>query len=556
MKLSSIPQLFRNMNRSLEILGILSKYRLAGWIDRFDLDIARGVFKGSGGEELSSLEFETRVRLALIELGPTFIKFGQMLSTRPDMIGQQMALELSRLQSDVPADPPEQVRELVESELGQRIEELFDEFNDVALASASIGQVHQAKLKTGEPVAVKVQHHGIREKVLVDLEILTGLAELLEQVPEFQNYRPRQTAAEFQRALRRELEFGREERNLHQFAMNFQDDPTVRVPTVYPELSTGKVLTMEFLDGVKIADVETLRDMAVDLDEVARRGAGAFLEMIFEHGFYHADPHPGNLLVLPGNVVGIIDFGMVGRVDETMRDNIQEIVLAIAQADVDHLADVITRIGSAPPDLDSANLRGDLSEFVSQYAGQEMNRLDVGRALTDMTEIIRNYHILLPSGMAMLIKVLVVLEGTARALSPSVKLMELIEPYHKKLLWRRFSPARQMLKLRRLYCEWEALGATLPRNLIDILQQIQSGRFDVHLDHRNLEPSVNRLVLGMLASALYLGSSWMLSNKVPPVINIGFETSLLGMLGCLVSMGMGLRLLWAIRKSGRLDRSG
>jgi len=551
MKLSSIPQFLRDLNRSLDILAILSKYRLADWIDRFDIDIARGVFRSAEGEDLAALDFESRVRLALVELGPTFIKFGQMLSTRSDLIGHKLAEELSSLQSDVPADPPDVVRKIVEEELGQPIDDLFQKFSDVPLASASIGQVHRAILKNGQRVVVKVQHANIQSKVLLDLEILSGIAELLEQVPEFKTYRPRATIAEFQRAMRRELDFGREERSLQQFATMFHSDPTVKFPAPYPEFCTGRILTMEELVGVPMADHAKLREMGVDLQEVARRGADIFLEMIFQHGFYHADPHPGNLLVLSGHVIGILDCGMVGRVDEALRDDIQEILLAIAQADSEQLVKLLMRVGETPKDLDQISLRQDVAEFLAHHTHQSLDRLDFSGALNEMLDIIRTYQIHLPATLAMLLKVLMVLEGTARRLHPRFSLMDLISRFQVKLFWRQFSPQRQLLWLRRLWHEWRSLGEVLPRNLIDILQQVQSGRFEIHLEHRGLEPSVNRLVFGMLTSALFLGSSWMLSHGVGPVFQ---GIPLFGAFGCVLSLVLGLRLLWAISKSGHLDR--
>ncbi|QGJ70043.1 Ubiquinone biosynthesis monooxygenase UbiB [Planctomycetales bacterium 10988] len=550
-KLSSIPHLLRDLNRSIEILTILSKYRLAGWIDRFEVDLARNMFRNSNGVDLADLTFETRVRLALIDLGPTFVKFGQMLSTRPDIVGAQLAQELSHLQSDLPADPPEAVRALVESELGQPLDAIFSMFDEVPIASASIGQVHRARLRTGDEVVVKVQHIGIRDKIDADLEVLTGIAQLLEQVPEFKNYRPRETAAEFQRALRRELDFGREERNLEEFIQNFSEDTRVCFPRPYPQLSTGLVLTMEWLDGVKICHVEKLEAMGSDLKEIARRGSDIFLAMIFEHGSYHADPHPGNILVLPGNVIGVIDCGMVGRMDEKMRGQVEEIVMAITQGEVDHLAETIMHVGRVPPDLDEGEFHYDLSEFVSLYTQRPMQQIDLGKALNEMTEIIRKYHILLPNGMAMLIKVLVMLEGTARRLDPEISLVNLIEPYQKKLIWRRFNPMRQLQKFRRIYQEWEQLAEQFPRGMCELINQMQSGRFDVQLEHKGLEPSVNRLVLGMLSSALFLGSSLLLAHEVPPLLQ---GVSVFGFVGAITSVILGLRLFWAIRKSGHLDR--
>ena len=554
MKITSIPQIYRNVNRWGEILSTLSKYGLADWVSRFDVSFAKGFLKNRNGEVLARHTRETRIRLAIEELGPTFIKLGQILSTRPDLVGIALADELRALQASVPADPPGAVRETIESELGQTIEETFAEFDEMPLASASIGQVHLARLLSGEEVVVKVQHQDIEERIRVDLDILSGLAQLAEKIPELVNYRPRSTVAEFQRALRRELDFGREERNLAQFTRDFEGDVTIHIPRCYSELSTSRVLTMERIEGTKLSEARRLAAAHLDLEEVARRGAKIYLEMIFRNGFYHADPHPGNLVLLENNVIGLLDFGMVGRLDDSLREDIEEMLMAIMGQDSERLTSIIIRIGAVPPGLDEVALGAEVADFVAHYANQPIESFDLSGALTEMIEMIRRYHIMLPSPMAMLLKVLIMLEGTARLLSPSFSLMEVMEPYQRRMMTRRLSPARQMKKMRRIYYELEQLAELMPRRLREILQQVQSGKFDVHLDHRGLEPSVNRLVLGMLASALFLGSSLMISRSVGLVHIFGYGFSVPGVLGCALALALGLRLLRAISKSGHLDR--
>lgn len=563
MRITTLPHLYRHAKRTGEIVAVLVKYGFADWVSRLQIEFPKDLVKDADGAAVARFSFATRVRLALTEGGPTFIKLGQVLSTRADLVGVDVANELQKLQADVPADSPEAVRAIVEAELGQPIDEIFAEFDDVALASASIGQVHRARLKTGEQVVVKVQHAGIEPKVDVDLEILANLAAAAESFfPELRNYRPKAVVAEFQRTLRRELDFGREERHMEEFTNNFRDNPTIHIPKAYPEYTTVRVLTMELLEGTKLADTERLIADRVDLEEVARRGAELYMEMIFTHGFYHADPHPGNILVLKGMVIGLLDFGMVGRIDESLREDIEDMLLALGNRDPLLLTSVIMRVGSVPPNLDNAALSSDINDFVSHYAGQRMSDFNLSGALNEMTEIIRRYKILLPPRVAMIFKVLVMLEGTSRLLHPSFSLIEVMTPFQRKLVLRRWSPMRRMRKFRRIYTELEHLVEVLPRNLLDIMQQVQSGKFDVHLDHRGLEPSVNRLVLGMLTSALFLGSSLLLSYKVPPLINILpwqeapwiTGLSILGLLGSITSIALGLRLIRAINKSGHLDR--
>jgi ubiquinone biosynthesis protein len=561
MKISSIPQIYRNVRRGTEIISVLSRYGLADWISRFNLDFVKDQLKARDGEAIARHPREARIRMALTDLGPTFIKLGQLLSTRPDLVGREQANELSKLQSDVPADPPEAIRRIVESELGQPIEELFAEFSDEPIASASIGQVHAARLLSGEQVVVKVQHDKIERTVREDLEVLTGLAQLAESIPEFKRYRPATTVAEMARTLRRELDFGREERNLLQFAGQFHNIPTVRIPKPVEELCTPRVITMERLDGVKLSDTRQLVAEGGDLSIVAQRIAELYLEMIFSHGFFHADPHPGNIVVLPGNVIGLLDFGMVGRIGERLREDIEEMLFAIVGQDVTILTSLIKKVGTAPPGLDEGALAIDIADFVGHYATQSLDHFDLAGALNDMFDIIHRFGVTLPPQVSILIKALVVLEGTTKQLSPGFSLMEVMQPFHRKMVLKRMSPSRQIKKMRRMYFEVEQLVEILPRRITEILAQIQSGKFDIHLDHRRLGPSINRLVLAMMASSLFLGSALLLSQQVPPVLfpegtYIGglHKVSLLGMTGCIVSIMVGFRLLLAIAKSGRLDR--
>jgi ubiquinone biosynthesis protein len=555
MKITSIPQIYRNLNRAVEIFSVLSKYGLADWIYRLDVEFAKDLLKNREGAALARHGFETRIRFALTELGTTFIKLGQVLSTRADLVGVALASELEQLQAHVPADPPVVIRATIQSELERPVDELFAEFDEEALASASIGQVHKARLKTGQVVVVKVQHQGIEERIRVDLDILHGLAQLAERVPEFKNYRPLATVDEFRRTLLRELDFTREMRHMERFARDFVNDATILIPKFYRHLSTERVLTMQYIDGVKLAEADRLRAAGFDLEQVARHGAQVFLEMIFTHGFYHADPHPGNIVLLPGNVIGLLDFGMVGQIDEPLREDIEEMLFAINNRVAAHLTAIITRVGVVPADADRAGLSVEVADFVSHYASVSVSEFDLTGAINEMTEIIRRYHIMLPARIALLLKVLVMLEGTARLISPRFSLTEVLQPYGRKALWRRMSPRRQLRKLRRLYGDLEQLAGVLPRGIIDIVEQIQSGKFDVHLEHRGLEPSVNRLVLGLLTSSLFVGSALMLCHKVPPLLPswLGGHSAL-GIAGCGLAIVVGLRLLWAIRKSGRLEQ--
>ena len=551
MKITSIPQIYRNVNRWGEIFSVLSKYGLANWIGRLGPDFAKDLLRARGGASIARLSWETRMRMAMVELGPTFIKLGQLLSTRPDMIGVRLAKELQQLQTDVPADPPGVARKIIAEELGQDIDEIFAEFNDESLASASIGQVHEARLHSGERVVVKVLHKNIEKTIAVDMDILAGLAQLADRVPEFRGFRPQSAVAEFRRAIERELDFRRELQNMEEFTRNFAKTPSIIIPRAHRELSSRRVLTMEFLEGIKISDVEKLEASGYDREKLARAGANIYLDMMFTHGLYHADPHPGNIIIVSEDVIGLLDFGMVGRMNDQLQENIADMLMAMVGNDPEQLASIITRIGTVPLDLDYGALSHEVADFVGHYGSMPLDRFDLSGALTEMIEIIRRYSILLPAVMALLLKVLITLEGTARLLSPKFSLVEVLDPYHKKLLWRRFSPIRRAKKIGRLYSEVEHLVEVLPRGVLNILQQVESGKFDMHLDHRGLEPSVNRLVLGMLASALFLGSAMMLSNDVPPLLG---AMSIPGAITCGFSIALGMRLWRAITKSGHFDR--
>lgn len=558
--ISTIPQLYRNVRRWTDILSVLSKYGLADWLSRTNIDFVKDRLKSPQGDILARESHEKRIRLAITELGPTFIKIGQLLSTRPDIVGVSLAEELQQLQSDVAADSFDFVKDHVERELGQPLTEVFTDFEETPIASASIGQVHRARLFDGRRVVVKVQHKGIESIVNNDLDIIAGIAQLAEMIEEFRPYRPKVLAAEMARSMRRELDFGREERNLQQFAAIFEGDPDIRVPAPITEYSTASVLTMELLEGIKVSAVDELRARGINLEKIVERIAKAYLRMIFNEGFFHADPHPGNLIVLPSGAVGLLDFGMVGRISERVRESIEEMLLAIVNRDNAMLATIIKQLGNVPPSLDESLFANDIADFVGQYAGQSLSRIDVSAALNEMMSIVRSHSITLPNEAAMLIKVLITLEGTAKQLHPHFSLIELMTPFHRSMLLKRLSPQRHARKIRRLLMQFEQMAEVLPQRVNSIVEQIQSGRFDVHLDHRRLGPSVNRLVLGLLTSALFLGSSIMLSTKVPPLLFpktpfLGFyEVSAIGLSGCMISFMLGFRLVWAIRKSGNLDR--
>lgn len=552
MKIDALARLERYAKRIAEIAAVLGKYGLADLFGGFKYSWLQDRLKSADGQSLTEgVTQAARVRMALTELGTTFIKLGQMLSTRADLLGPELTDELSQLQANVPPDPSSVARATIEAELGQPIEQLFASFEDIPLAAASVAQVHAARLHTGHSVVVKVRRAGVAEQAATDVEIVQALAELLEHhSPALRSYQPLAVVRQFRRTLLRELDLTYERQNQEEFGRNFADDPTVCIPELFSELCSHQVVTMQRMDGLIGTDIDALKQSGVDLGEFAKRGANMYLEMVFRDGFYHADPHPGNLFLLPGNIVGVIDCGMVGRIDEDLRDEVEALLFGIVENDSELVAEQVLRLGAVPADCERDKLRADLQEFMADYTGHPLNEVHVGAALSSLVDIIRSHHIVLPPSLAMLLKTLIVLEGTSRRFSPDVSLAALMQPYCTRLMMRRFSPGRIAKRARRSLRVWNRLLTALPRDITDMLARFRDGSFTVHLDHRHLDPIVNRLVLGILTAAIFLGSSELWSRQAAPLF---YDVSIFGALGYAVSLYFGWRLMRAIRKSGNIQ---
>ncbi len=560
MRISSIPQLYRNLRRWQEIIIVLRRYGLADWLSQLKVDFIRDWIKDEKGVPLSSYSRECRIRMALADLGPTFIKLGQVLSLRPDLIGPALANELTQLQSQAPADSFDMVKATVELELGSPISELFKSFNDTPIASASIGQVHLAELHDGTQVVVKVQHANIQATVREDLEVMAGLATLADRLPELAAWKPRTLVEQLSKSLRRELNFTRELQNLQLFAVELKDHDRVRIPKPFPKYSTQRVLTMELLPGRDVAEYAKEQTSTPESRQaLARLAAEMYVEMIFMMGVYHADPHPGNILVIGSDRLGLLDFGMCGRIDDRLRELIEEMLMAVLSRDAALLTLLIKRVGRMPPRLDESSLSIDVADLIATYGSQPLATFDLAGALTDVTDILHRHLITLPPQTSLLIKMLITLEGTLRQLAPSFSLIEVMQPFFRRMWIKRLSPARQIKRMRRICFEMESLLETLPGQVSNVMQLVQEGKLDVHLSHRGLSPSVNRLVLGLLVSSLFLGSSILLAFKVPPLLFntpgwLGIERlSIFGLFGYAVSTLVGLRLMRAINRSGHLD---
>ena len=560
MRISSLPRYYRNLRRWQEIIVVLRRYGLADWLSHLRVDFIRDWLKDDQGVPLASYSREARVRMALTDLGPTFIKLGQVLSLRPDLVGSEQAAELQQLQSQVPADSFAQVKAVVESELKLPIGQAFSQFSENCIASASIGQVHAAKLTDGTPVVVKVQHVNIEAKVNEDLEVLRGLAVLAERIPELAVWQPRGIVEQLSRSLKRELSFSRELSNLLMFQSTLKDCKGVIVPHAYPKLSTARVLTMERVEGESINILGSPDALiGVDRNATARRVSDLYVQSIFIKGHYHADPHPGNILVQEDGTIALLDFGMVGRIDDSLRGTIEEMLWAVLQQDSALLTSLVKRAGKIPASIDDAQLSNDVADLIATYGSQPLDSLNLSGALNDATDILHRHRITLPSQMGILIKTLVTLEGTLRLTSSSFSILQAIQPMMGKLRQNRFSPRRQARRLRRMYVELEGLVERLPSQISSLMELVQEGKLDVQLSHRGLSPSINRLVLGLLTSSLLLGSSILMASKVPPLLfmdggPLGLkDLSLLGVVGFVISTLVAFRILLAINKSGHLD---
>lgn len=551
MPIGKIRRATRYIGRYREIFGVLVKYGLADWAKRVDLDFVREILSGAASKEILDVSTEGRVRMALMELGPTFIKFGQILSVRPDLVGVALSEELKELQCNVTPDPLESVERAIDGALGLPIEEVFEKFEPEAVASASIGQVHRAWLKTGEKVAVKVRHAGIEKTVAVDLEILQDIAQLLEDyVDDASYYRPRETVEKFARTLSHEMDFLREARHIINLAEDLAGEPHIKIPKVYEDLTTSKVLVMEWLDGVPLSQLKNETLNSGEAKETAERIAKVFLSMIFVNGFYHADPHPGNIMFMDDGKVALLDFGMVGHLSSRIREYVEDMVSAVVAQDSERLARVIVKAGSLPPDLDESVLGSDVTEFISFYGSLPVYKVKLFEALNEMMSIIHRHHIVLPAEVVMLIKTLMTLEGTNRALNPEFNLLSLMQEYRASMAASFFNPLRKIARTRRFYYEMQDFMETAPGALADILERFRRGTMEIHMEHRGLVHSANRLVFGILTAAIFMGSSMVLSAGVPPLV---FGLSVLGVIGYVVALVMGIRILWAITIHGKLD---
>jgi ubiquinone biosynthesis protein len=501
-----------------------------------------------------------RLRLALEELGATFIKLGQFLSTRPDLMPPEYQAELARLQDDAPPIAAELARERIELELGGPVSELFAHFDLQPLAAASIGQAHAATRHDGTEVVIKVRRPGVVEQIEEDLEILLNLANTLERRWEFaKQIAVVSLAEEFAATLRSELNYLQEGRNAERFAANFADDPAVHIPKIFWETTTSRVLTLERIRGTKISDLPSLDSNGIDRRALAERGALVILRMIFEHGFFHADLHPGNFFIESDETFGLIDFGMVGTLDETAQGHLADLVLAITGQDYERLVDVLLALGVTAERVDRRVLRRDLERLISGYYGKPLGEVNLSALINEALAIMRRHKLHLPSNLALLVKTIIITEGLGARLDPAFHLITIVEPYASQLLLQQRSPLRVMRKLNRMGKDLVWLGTEAPQQLRRLAGELERRGFEVGMKPQTFDPllnrlerMVNRIVLGILTSAFIVGLAILLSVYRPPgEARAQTWAAVMFAAGFFFAVVMGVYLAWSILKSKR-----
>ncbi|HVJ50043.1 AarF/ABC1/UbiB kinase family protein [Desulfitobacterium sp.] len=552
----------RHLNRYREVAAVLARHGFGFIIEQMGLTNLlslpkRLIFRSQ--EEIDPQNIGERLRHALEELGPTYVKLGQIASTRPDVLPDFLIQELEKLQDQVAPFPYSEARQIIESELGKSPNEVFARFEEIPIAAASIGQVYRAVLKSGEEVAVKVQRPQISQVIETDLEILLDLAAIAERRIDWaKHYRLKEMVEEFARSLRSELDYSIEGRNAEKIGLQFKNTPEVHIPKIYWDYSSQKILTLEFVHGVKLSQNEELHALGYSPKKIAENLVKAMFEQILIAGFFHGDPHPGNVFVLPGQVVSLIDFGMVGRLTSEMRDNFSSLVIAMMRKKTNEMLDAVLEMGIVPTDINMKLLYRDVDKLREKYLDVPMSEIRLGEAVNELFKVAFSHRIQTSADFVMLGKALLSLEGIVEQLDPDISIIDMAEPYGKQLLRERYKPKKLAEKAWHNLKEYGNLAKDLPEQTKDLLQSIKSGkiRFEIvtpEMDNslRKVDRLSNQLsfslillsfsiVMTGLIIASALGSQPMLLGHIP-AIDVGFTFAFI----------MFVLLMVSIFRSGR-----
>lgn len=547
----------KNLARSREIATVLFNYGFGDVLERLGLLKylkwgKRLIFRRQRDVD-PALTSSQRIRLALQDLGPTFVKFGQVLSTRPDLLPADLIDELSQLQEKVPPFDTAEARRLIEQELKKPIAELFHSFVDEPLAAGSLGQVHRAVHFDGTQLAVKVRRPRVIHDVERDLSLLMELAQLMERhVPESTVFDPVGLVNHFTRTIRREMNLRREGRTMQEFQRLFREDRRLYVPRVVPDMCTDAVLTMEFVDGLRVDDLPQLRQCGIDPHRVARDGANIFMRQSFEMGIFHGDPHPGNMRIRRDGSLVLLDYGMVGFLEEHKREQLVDMFLSIVRRDVDRAVELAQEIGSPSQPIERPLLRADVFDFIETYYGVPLDQLSVAALLTDLVRIMSNHGLRLPGDMMLLIRAIVTLEGVGRQLDPRFNLAGELAPFVEHLVKKRYDPKRIAERALEDTKKLFKAAHDLPLHLGRTLEKLSQDDLRIQLEHRSLDKlitefdrSSNRIVVGVVTASLVVATALIVRTA-----SVGWQW--IGIPLFALSGLLGIWLVWGILRSGRL----
>ncbi len=560
-KIGVLGRTYRHLNRYRQILGVLFRYGFGDLIDTLKIEqyieIGLKMISRKRRERIDKLSRSERVRMALEELGPTYIKFGQILSTRPDLISVEFLTEFAKLQDKVPPFGFGEFKKTIESELGRPTEAVFAQLDSQPLASASIGQVHRARLHNGDDVVVKVRRPGIEKIIEVDLEIMLHLATLMEKhIEELALHRPVKIVEEFARTIAREMDYTFEAASMERVAAQFLGDPTVYVPRVYRDCSSAAVLTSEYVKGIKVDQVEALRESGSDCKLITRRGADILLKQIFVYGFFHADPHPGNIFVLPQEVICLIDFGMMGSVDRATREVFVSLVDSILQRDDPRTTRILMTMTDWDEEPDAVQLEKDVADFVARHLNKPLREMNLSRLLQQLLETATRHRMRVRPDIFLMLKALAQTEGFARALDPEFDMLGKAAPFIRNVKRARLAPGRVAEDVAHLVEQGYTFLSDFPRDLLEISRSLRQRKLAFTLVLRDMDRMLhthdqisNRLSFSIIIAALIIGSALIVISNMPPMV---YGISLIGLIGFLTAAVLGIWLLIAIIKKGRL----